>query len=196
MGTRNLTMVIKDGKTKVAQYGQFDGYLSCAGKTILESLKKYNHEFLKEKIDKVSFYTEKEEKENWINFAKRKGIDPNEHLVEISIMNEFNSLYPTLDREIGYNIINMIANSTEPLKLRDESEFAKDSLFCEFCYVVDFDKNTFEIYKGFNKKALTPTDRFYYLQDLNEEYKPVKLLKEYNLDNLPTEEDFLSLDED
>lgn len=26
MGTRNLTMLISDGETKVAQYGQWDGY--------------------------------------------------------------------------------------------------------------------------------------------------------------------------
>jgi len=38
MGTRNLTMVISDGKTKIAQYGQWDGYPSGQGADILAFL--------------------------------------------------------------------------------------------------------------------------------------------------------------
>jgi hypothetical protein len=41
MGTRNLTRVICDGKTKVAQYGQWDGYPEGQGKTVLNFLRGY-----------------------------------------------------------------------------------------------------------------------------------------------------------
>ena len=40
MGTRNLTMVISNGKTKVAQYGQWDGYPDGQGMTALSTLKR------------------------------------------------------------------------------------------------------------------------------------------------------------
>ena len=40
MGTRNLTMVInQEGETKVAQYGQWDGYPSGVGASVLSFLK-------------------------------------------------------------------------------------------------------------------------------------------------------------
>lgn len=56
MGTRYLTMVVKDNKTKVAQYGQFDGYLSGAGVAILKFLKTVDMKKFRKKLDNASFY--------------------------------------------------------------------------------------------------------------------------------------------
>lgn len=54
MGTRNLTMVIdRKGEIKVAQYGQWDGYPSGQGATILEFAKD------KEKMSKLEKELEK-----------------------------------------------------------------------------------------------------------------------------------------
>ena len=39
MGTRNLTMVQLNNEIKIAQYGQWDGYLEGAGATIFDFLK-------------------------------------------------------------------------------------------------------------------------------------------------------------
>ena len=196
MGTRHLTMVIKDNKTKVAQYGQWDGYLESAGVNILNFLKKYNLNYFKEKLDNVSFYSNEEERKNWKEFAISKGIDPEERFVEYTIMDEYNNIYPALNRDIGTDILEMIINNNKPLKLRDESAFAKDSLFCEYAYVIDFDKNVFEVYKGFNKEPLNNDERFYYLQDINEEYKPVKLVVSFSLNKLPTKEEFIEFDKE
>jgi hypothetical protein len=42
MGTRNLTKVIdKDGITRVAQYGQWDGYPEGQGKSMLDFISNY-----------------------------------------------------------------------------------------------------------------------------------------------------------
>ena len=49
MGTRNLTMVISQEKTKVAQYGQWDGYPEGQGVKILSILKKVDMSELKKK---------------------------------------------------------------------------------------------------------------------------------------------------
>jgi hypothetical protein len=73
-------------------------------------------------------------------------------------------------------------------------DFAGDSLFCEWAYVVDFDENTFEVYKGFVKEP-HEGERFsnmeYEKSHRESQYYPIKLKKKYDLNNLPTEEEFL-----
>lgn len=60
MGTRNLTFVIdKEGQVKVAQYGQWDGYPSGQGATILEFAKdKEKMQKLESALNKIKFYNE------------------------------------------------------------------------------------------------------------------------------------------
>ena len=198
MGTRHLTMVIKNGETKVAQYGQWDGYLEGQGANILHFLKKTNLDYFKEKLNDVSFYTEKQMEENWEDFAISQKIDPKAPFVDSDIMYEFYKIYPTLNRDMGSDILNFIIDNKGKVMLRDDSSFAKDSLFCEFCYVIDFDKNAFEVYEGFNKDILNESERFAKLQNAKDEYKPVKHFISFSLDNLPSEEDFVNskLDKD
>ena len=62
---------------------------------------------------------------------------------------------------------------------------------CEFVYVIDFDKGTFEIYTGFNTGTLSKKERFYSDKADDGGYYPVTLLKEYKLDSLPTEKKFI-----
>ena len=40
MGTRHITVIIKNGKPIVAQYGQWDGYFDGAGVTIKNAITK------------------------------------------------------------------------------------------------------------------------------------------------------------
>jgi hypothetical protein len=59
--------------------------------------------------------------------------------------------------------------------------------------VVDFDKNTFEVYRGFNQTELTPEDRFYSLSSEDKDYQPVKMIQSFSLDNLPSDDEFIFL---
>jgi len=211
MGTRNLTMVINKGKTKVAQYGQWDGYPSGQGATILEFLKflgtdkKVKETLLKEskengraredvkeflKLKNLSIKMFKERLESLSFFNKK----------EIDLINEdFNKSLverPYLSRDTASEILWKIAEGNVD-KLISNENFAGDSLFCEWAYVVDLDKNTFEVYKGFNNETIDETERFFHLQkEEEEEYKPVTLLKSYDLNNLPTLEEFLELEKE
>ena len=158
MGTRNLTIVKdKTGTTRVAQYGQWDGYPQHSGIKTLDFLR---DEILKEnllqRLTLVEFITDEEcdtiykrfETTDWEN-------------------KDFLNEYPGLHRDTGVDILLAVASATETLKTIDNSEFAKDDLFCEGVYGVDFSTNKFiSIYGG--KKV------------------------DFDLDNLPTDEEYLS----
>lgn len=169
MGTRNLTMVISNGKTKVAQYGQWDGYPSGQGVTALKFLRETNMVEFQKKVNECSFLTE----------GEFDAIDDN----------NWKETHPQLSRDHGAKILQLVMNGTN--KLKDSSAFAGDSLFCEWGYVVDLDKQTFEVYEGFNHELLTEKDRFFSMQKQDSNYKPITLVASYDLSALPTEEQFL-----
>lgn len=75
---------------------------------------------------------------------------------------------------------------------RDGIEFAANSLLCEWAYVVDFDRNTFEVFQGFNRDQLDDSERFKFLEGatVDKEYKAVKLAARFPLDNLPSDKQF------
>jgi hypothetical protein len=210
MGTRNLTMVINKGETKVAQYGQWDGYPSGQGAEILKFLrflgtdKNSKSKILKEykendwvrdnvkeflKLKNLSIETFKENLESLFFFTKEE-IDLIDEDFDKSLKQR-----PYLSRNTASGILWEIAEGNVD-KLISQENFAGDSLFCEWAYVVDLDKNTFEVYKGNNKEKLEEKDRFFYLQEEDSEYKPVTLLKSYDLNNLPTLEEFLELEKE
>lgn len=71
-------------------------------------------------------------------------------------------------------------------------KFAANSLLCEWAYVVDFDRNTFEVFEGCNRDQLDDSERFKFLEGatVDKEYKAVKLAARFPLDNLPSDKQF------
>lgn len=183
MGTRNLTMVIANGETKVAQYGQGDGYPAGQGKTIIDFLKKADLKTFKEKVSKCKFLTEREIKKRYEDCGIKGDFMNMEEAARFKAAN------PQLNRDMAAEVLSEIykGNTSE---LQDSSNFAADSLFCEYAYVVDLDKNKLEIYTGFNKKPLPKEERFSVMNekiaDRKEKYYPVKLAASYPLSKLPT----------
>ena len=159
MGTRNLTVVKNlEGTTKIAQYGQWDGYPSYSGIQALEFLRdKVNRDNLLVELQNVQFVGDEEvdtlykqyESTDWEN-------------------KDFLNAYPGLHRDTGIGILAVVANSTDTIKTVDNTEFANDKLFCEGIYEVDFSTNKFiSIY---DEKVV-----------------------EYDLDELPSNQDYLSV---
>jgi len=202
MGTRHLICVVKDGEYRVAQYGQWDGYPSGQGLTVLRFLtKEMDRTRFESKIDELSWITDEEYESQW----KECGTDPVSDLVSIDIAEKYAEKHPENSRNTGGKILSIIQNSDKPLKIINQLDFAADSLFCEWAYVIDLDKNTFEVYKGFNKEPLKKDERFAQLDKESNsveldgdiviresEYHPVRLARSFALDNLPSEEDFLN----
>lgn len=196
MGTRHLICVVKDNEYKVAQYGQWDGYPSGQGLDILRFLKfEYNEEKFKEGMSLIKFGTPDELNQQWVNC----GANPNDEWVSFEISKIHASKYPENSRDTGSKILEIVQSVKDSLVLKNSLEFAKDSLFCEYGYVIDLDKNVFEIYEGFSRNPLDKNERFFFngekLQtNYKEEYEyyPIRFVKSYPLDKLPSEKDFLN----
>jgi hypothetical protein len=158
MGTRNLTVVKNSqGTTKIAQYGQWDGYPSYSGIQALSFLRgKTNVDNLLAKLDNVEFVSDEEVDQLYKQFETTDWENK-----------EFLNAYPGLHRDTGILILGIVANSNSTIKTVDNTEFANDSLFCEGIYEVDFSTNKFT--SNFND-----------------------VVAMYDLDNLPTDEEYLS----
>ena len=101
--------------------------------------------------------------------------------------------------------------------IEDHSEFPLDSLFCEWGYIVDFDRNVFEVYEGFQKtrpkkghwkgRPTAAENKVNFEAHLKwckkngrepfrpktPDYKAIELVASWPFRELPSDEDFLKL---
>ncbi len=203
METRNLTMVVVNGEYKVAQYGQWDGYPDGQGLTALE--------FLRSQFDRKTFLARLAESfiptDEHIDAMYRSAGATEEAIssgmINMDVSARFKLANPSLSRDTAANILSLIQDSTEPVPLRTNVDYAADSLSCEWGYVIDLDKNTFEVFKGANTAPLTDGERFASLAlpddrptfngegDTKYSYFQIKLAVEWPLAALPSDEEFL-----
>ena len=140
MGTRNLTKVIdKDGIVRVAQYGQWDGYPSGQGVNAL--LHAYSHRAIEEGLARVRWAEQEELDKIYSSLPEmnRLGTDDSK---------AFGLLYPNLTRDTCADILGVVAWSVGEVILVDESDFEKDTLYCEGVYTIDFQKRKFISWYG------------------------------------------------
>lgn len=142
MGTRHLTIVKSKGKTKIAQYGQWDGYPTGQGQTIADFLKKADLPKFKKQVDKLTEYTAKEIAKAY----KDAGHDGGEW-VNSDVSDKKNKAHPALDRDYGAGILELIHNGTVTKVKLDES-FKEDTTFCEYCYEIDLDNDSISMNDG------------------------------------------------
>lgn len=176
MVTRNLVAVHYKGQYRIAQYGQWDGYPDGQGNTVLEFLSSLSESSTMN--PPVEAFKENLMACSWMEQADYDAIKNDPILAK-----EWIKRLPHLSRDTGAGVLAMVMK--EPLKLRNSISFAGESLFCEWAYVIDFDANTFEVFKGFNHSPLKNGDRFYGWPTEGE-YQPVRLVKSYPLDHLPS----------
>jgi hypothetical protein len=147
MGTRNLTMIKLNGELKLANYGQWDGYPTGQGETVAAFIQAYllddtlRAEFAA-KVAKLKFATdaeleELEAREVAMLEAQRNG----EHVATYML-----DKFVAFDRDTGATILQKIWNGLHCQIVKDDSEFLKDTLFCEWAYCVDLDTCKVDVY--------------------------------------------------
>ncbi len=147
MGTRHLTMVIADGKNRIAQYGQWDGYPEGQGETVLKFLLGADLAKFKEKCVNNTKWVSQKEFDRLYKEAGHKGGD----FVSMEVSNRFKEANPQLDRDMGAEVLEYVYKSEKKIPLKNDSEFINDGLFCEWAYVIDLDKGTLDIKNGADK---------------------------------------------
>ena len=141
MGTRHLILVYYKGAYHIAQYGSHDGYPSGNGAIVLEFIQDpENLVKLKRAIDGGLVYTATKEVYARLEaeIAELNRVSPEKKV-------SFYDVYLSLAVDSA-KILPLVANAMEPIPIRLELEFIWDTVFCEWAYVVDLDKDVFEVF--------------------------------------------------
>ena len=139
MGTRNLTVVKNaDGEVLVAQYGQWDGYPEYTGKRILDFISEYKMlDKIEKSLVKARFITPAESDEIFKPYVDENGMMTFEQGAD------FSTMFPSLTRDTGCDIIKVLVYSNGDVPLQDESDFENDDLFCEGVYTLNYQTREF-----------------------------------------------------
>lgn len=195
MGTRSLIMVQSNNKLKVAQYCQYDGYLLGQGQKVLESVidladNPGKLEYFRQIVDGCTYADEAYFK----SCIESVGIPKDTEYMDQQQASVFLANFPEFDRALGAGIIPMLLKRGS-LKLKNDEDFAGDSVFCEYAYVVNLDDKLLEVYEGSNEEPLEPSDRFYHLTGSEKkDCHPIKIVAQYVFDEL-TKDTFRELNE-
>ena len=208
MGTRHLIGVIdRKGTLKVAQYGQWDGYPSGQGVDVLEFAKdKALLKELEQRFDIIKFHNDTHEIDEYIEAYESR--TPNwSNEPDNRTANDKYWWENTQSRDLGADILKTLINlDTTKLPLEHNNkiylynhiDFLKDSLFCEWAYIINLQTNKLQVLCGFNEDKSKEFELCITKQeDVDKEFEDrtkyygCTLLKEYDLDDLPTEDEFL-----
>jgi hypothetical protein len=149
MGTRHLICAIVDGEYKVAQYGQWDGYPSGQGRDIanilVSAINTGQYKDLRDRVKRCRFLTKELANELIDKLEILSKTDHEEY------SREYSRIMEPFDRETSAKIFQLILDEPKGLMLQDSLSFGKEpsmGFSCEWSYVVDFDNDNLEIYKG------------------------------------------------
>lgn len=193
MGTRGVIGFYKNGVTKVT-YNHFDSYPEETGKNILKELRYFiiqqlDIEKIKKNFYKIKLIKDSEKQPTKEEIKKYKKFC-NTSVGSQGMNNKDIKTYYQLLRNLQGTLKSYLDGEVN--LMIDSKEFLKDSLFCEWGYIVNLDKEVFEVYKGFQTK---PQKNRYYTKEAKDsqgEYYNCALVKEYSLNNLPNENDFIN----
>lgn len=196
MGTRNLTILVIDGEYKLAKYCQWDGYPSGQGADVhrfitehltidlTEAGRKATMDEFKSKVRLLREISLEE-----LEKIEAQFYDPGEKFMSRAQSKAFGKEYPQFHRDMGADILFLIDSKPPGLQVKNSLSFAAESLFCEWAYLIDLDKEVLEVYRGFNHDPLTEEDRFHFLSG-DDEYSPIKMVHSWPLAEMPSLKEF------
>jgi len=185
MGTRHLVGFTAHGETK-AMYGQYDGYISGVGQTVLDFCRKGIGSLTAEKVVKLIV-------------VPADGIPTTD---EANALSKYSNANVSAGND-WYATLRECQGDPEAILesgyILDSFDFGFDGIFCEYAYIIDLDKRCLDVYKGFQEKLnglsglWNDTSRWEPTYD-GKRKLGVQKIASFSLDDLPSDADFLALE--
>ena len=165
MGTRGL-VGLTIGKKRKSTYNHYDSYPSNLGENMVEFCKTVTDwDAFKANAKKVELVDEHIKVPTKLvnKYIQFSNVDVGDQ--------ELNSWYCLLRKIQGVGILEQIRLGNVEHMI-NSNDFIKDSLFCEYAYIINLDTMKLEMYKGFQKGR-------------NGKYKPCKKVGEFPVTDIP-----------
>lgn len=168
MGTRGLYGFRKNGEDKLT-YNHWDSYPDCLGDTMVRFCKETSIEELNEIFDRIVLVNE--------------GDKPTKAQI-LECAEYYNGSVSNQSIEDWYCLLREAQGNPDVYKhglkyMIDNKNFIKDSLFCEYAYIINLDDNYLEFYVGFQTK---PNIDNRYGTEKDGNYYPCRMAKCYPLE--------------
>lgn len=187
MGTRGFLGFVADGR-EIITYNHWDSYPSGLGENVLE--------WLRVNVSAGNMTEVKESARN-IKIVTDETPITDEDVSRLAAWSDMTVGGPS-DSPMWYQLLRQTQGSPVDILasgyVEDASEFPRDSLFCEWGYLVDLDTEMFEVYEGFQEASHTE-GRFgqrgkIEYEHRTSDYYPVKLVASWPFNELPGNDEF------
>ena len=189
MGTRGFIGFVADEREAIT-YNQFDSYPSGVGVDVLGWLRFAAQDVpaLRGKVKALQVVENSSE-------PTAEDVERLSGFADLNVSEKDPREWYVLLRETQGNPARMLQAGV----VLDASDFPLDSLFAEWGYVVDLDREVFEVYEGFQRRPHTKGrfasrggQRYGDKGFMGGGYYPVALARSWPLPELPTQEEFLA----
>lgn len=180
MGTRGVWGFYKDGINKLT-YNHFDSYPDCLGRDIINFINNTSLDDLNKIFNKIILVDE-------------ESVPTYEQIEECKLFADTTVSKQSLTD--WYCLLKDTQGNPELYKkdnlhhMINYNDFIKDSLFCEWAYVINLTDNILEIYKGFQETPNSKSNRYRIVKP-NRSYYACEKTIDFPLDNIPL--DWLNL---
>jgi hypothetical protein len=181
MGTRGAIGFIRNGVVK-ATYNHFDSYPDGVGQKVVEYCRARDRAQLTVDCDAIRMVDEKVAPTD--EDIARHGATADMGVGERGKVDWYKLLRKTQG--------SLEKSATAGVMIEGGRDFMRNSLFCEWAYLVNLDDGTLDVYRGFNRKP--PTDGIFagegspdahVKERIGEEYYPCNRIARFPLGDLP-----------
>lgn len=181
MGTRGVMGFVVNGEEKLA-YNHYDSYPSGVGADILEWLRAQDIGDLKGMVSTLRVIDGETP-------PTPEDVERLEPWTDLGVSSQSTDDWYCLLRRTQGDLGAMVTAGV----IEDGSAFPRNSLFCEWGYVVDVDAGVLEVYQGF-QQAPHQDGRFAGRGGTIDGYEPVRLVASWPLADLPSTKEFIAIE--